>query len=184
MDRELLDDVPNVLHSTVRSAILKSQHYINGMVVRDDKVYEKIHVDKVNDDKVHMKSVHDINARIIEVKKKLKAADELLEYAVKTNTCVGNMMQIHARQTVKYTNQIKSLEWVIKQSTKVDYDREGCLSYPGLVVGVERSVSIEVEYMDSKGKKVNMSATGLLARCIQHEVDHLNGITLADIIGE
>lgn len=115
MDRELLDDIPNVLHSTVRSAILKSQRHINGMVVRDGKVYNKVHVNKVS-----TKSVHDINARIIEVKKKLKAADELLEYAVKTNTCVGNMMQVHARQTVKYTNQIKSLEWVINNTKKVE----------------------------------------------------------------
>lgn len=106
MDRELLDDAPCALHSTIGTAILRSQHYTNGIII--------------NDDKVNMKSVNDINIRIVEIKKKLKAADKLLEYAVKTNTCVGNMMQVHARQTVKYTNQIKSLEWVINNKTKVE----------------------------------------------------------------
>jgi hypothetical protein len=59
------------------------------------------------------KTVAEINAQIEKIKQKLKSANELLEYAVKTDTCVGNMMQVHARKTVKYEAQIKSLKWVL-----------------------------------------------------------------------
>ena len=57
---------------------------------------------------------------------------------------------------------------------------EGCLSLPEIFVSVKRSTRITVEGLDRYGKKVRVEAKGLLARVIQHEVDHLNGILIVD----
>lgn len=57
-----------------------------------------------------------------------------------------------------------------------DIDSEGCLSIPGLYGDVERYSRVLVKYQDRRGKKRQKEASGLLARCIQHETDHLNGI--------
>lgn len=55
-------------------------------------------------------------------------------------------------------------------------DSEGCLSVPGLFGEVTRYARVIVRYQDIHGKKKVKKASGLLARCIQHETDHLNGI--------
>ncbi len=57
---------------------------------------------------------------------------------------------------------------------------EGCFSFPGKFLPVQRSKSIKLNATDQSGKKYTMHAKGLLARAIQHEVDHLNGILLLD----
>lgn len=55
-----------------------------------------------------------------------------------------------------------------------DYE-EGCLSVPGIYEMVTRAENITVEALDSQGKKIKLNAEGLLAVCIQHEMDHLLG---------
>lgn len=55
-------------------------------------------------------------------------------------------------------------------------DTEGCLSVPDLYGEVERYSRVRVKYQDRHGKKKQKEAEGLLARCVQHETDHLNGI--------
>ncbi|MFM2073976.1 MAG: hypothetical protein RJB34_281 [Pseudomonadota bacterium] len=52
---------------------------------------------------------------------------------------------------------------------------EGCLSVPGIYDGVERSVAVKVRALDEKGQSRTVEAEGLLAVCIQHEMDHLMG---------
>ena len=59
---------------------------------------------------------------------------------------------------------------------------EGCLSVPVGKVSVERPENIKVKFLDYDGKKVEIQADGWFARGIQHEMDHLNGITLLDHI--
>ena len=54
------------------------------------------------------------------------------------------------------------------------YD-EGCLSVPGIYDGVERPAEVKVRALDEHGKEFEVHATGLLAVCIQHEMDHLKG---------
>ena len=56
--------------------------------------------------------------------------------------------------------------------------REGCLSFPGLSVPVVRSKQIVVEGFDVNWKPIKRKLKGLAARCVQHEVDHLNGVTI------
>jgi peptide deformylase len=61
-------------------------------------------------------------------------------------------------------------------------DQEGCLSIPGVYMDVERPDQIEVRYKDEHGRPKTLKADGLIARAIQHEMDHLNGVLFVDHI--
>ncbi len=57
---------------------------------------------------------------------------------------------------------------------------EGCLSIPGVYLDVVRPSVVEVSFRDAMGRPKRMKADGLMARCIQHELDHLNGVLFVD----
>ena len=57
---------------------------------------------------------------------------------------------------------------------------EGCLSIPGVAAAVERPVTAVVEALDAQGNAVRIQADGMLARCLQHEIDHLDGVLFID----
>lgn len=59
-------------------------------------------------------------------------------------------------------------------------DEEGCLSIPGVYGNVRRPASVEVHYRDLDGTELRLKARGLLARVIQHEIDHLDGVLFVD----
>lgn len=59
-------------------------------------------------------------------------------------------------------------------------EEEGCLSVPGLTALVERAERVVVEGRDPEGGEVRVAGEGLLARCLQHEIDHLEGILFLD----
>ena len=61
---------------------------------------------------------------------------------------------------------------------------EGCLSVPNQFAEVDRPAACEVEYLDYYGKKKVLKANGLLATCIQHEMDHLEGILFIDYLSK
>ena len=61
---------------------------------------------------------------------------------------------------------------------------EGCLSIPNLFAEVQRPSECEVQYLDYTGEKKILKATGLLATCIQHEIDHLKGILFIDYLSK
>ena len=67
---------------------------------------------------------------------------------------------------------------VIKTSESVKKDNEGCLSFPGMFLKIERPESVDVEFYDINGKLHNVTFDGLTARCFLHELDHMNGITM------
>ena len=66
---------------------------------------------------------------------------------------------------------------------KATYE-EGCLSVPGQFAEIERPNTCEVEYLDYNGKSKLLKASGLLATCIQHEMDHLDGILFIDYLSK
>jgi peptide deformylase len=70
-----------------------------------------------------------------------------------------------------------------KNSEKATYE-EGCLSVPDQFAEIERPNTCEVEYLDYNGKKQLLKANGLLATCIQHEMDHLEGILFIDYLSK
>ena len=59
---------------------------------------------------------------------------------------------------------------------------EGCLSIPKQYAEVERPAEVRVQYLDYEGKEAELSASGLLSHCVQHEIDHLNGILFTDYL--
>ncbi|HMB35728.1 MAG TPA: peptide deformylase [Methylomirabilota bacterium] len=69
---------------------------------------------------------------------------------------------------------------VITQRSGSVVDEEGCLSLPGIYADVERSKSVTIEATDEDEQPINIEATGMQARVIQHEMDHLDGILFID----
>ena len=57
---------------------------------------------------------------------------------------------------------------------------EGCLSIPGVMDDITRPKECKVQYIDKNNESQKLKATGLLARCIQHEIDHINGVLFID----
>lgn len=73
---------------------------------------------------------------------------------------------------------------IIESSKECSSYNEGCLSFPGARSEVMRPTEVKVKYLDLSGKEKVEKMTGLLATCIQHEIDHLNGITFVDHISK
>ncbi|TCU38511.1 peptide deformylase [Rhizobium azibense] len=71
---------------------------------------------------------------------------------------------------------------IVKSSTERSVYEEGCLSIPDYYAEVERPAAVSVEYLDRDGKEQTVDADGLLATCLQHEIDHLNGVLFIDHI--
>jgi len=71
---------------------------------------------------------------------------------------------------------------MILKSYGVDDYEEGCLSVPGVYEAVERAESIDIRALDRNGEPFEMNASGLLAICIQHEMDHLQGKLFVDYL--
>ena len=69
---------------------------------------------------------------------------------------------------------------ILHQSKELELDKEGCLSYPNLWLSVKRPKFIVVEYQNEKGDKLIQEMSGLIARCFQHEYDHLDGDCFVD----
>lgn len=65
---------------------------------------------------------------------------------------------------------------VITETEGLETGSEGCLSVPGVYGDVERFAKVTVEALDRGGKKIQISGSGLLARALQHEIDHLEGV--------
>ena len=65
-------------------------------------------------------------------------------------------------------------------SAAIDTYEEGCLSIPGVYLDVVRPSRVEVNFRDEMGRPRRLKTDGLLARCIQHELDHLNGVLFVD----
>ena len=70
-----------------------------------------------------------------------------------------------------------------KNDENLTYE-EGCLSVPNQFAEIDRPKTCEVEYLDYNGIKQNLKAEGLLATCIQHEIDHLEGILFIDYLSK
>ena len=67
--------------------------------------------------------------------------------------------------------------------TKV-VSEEGCLSFPGQFFPIKRFEKVQVRYLDRSGKNAKLKATDLLARALQHEIDHLDGVLIIDHISK
>ena len=73
---------------------------------------------------------------------------------------------------------------IIFRSKNTSVYEEGCLSLPGQFAEIERPAECHLKYLDFDGKTKELKADGLLSTCIQHEVDHLNGILFIDYLSK
>ena len=73
---------------------------------------------------------------------------------------------------------------IIYKSKNTSVYEEGCLSLPGQFAEIERPAECHIKYIDYNGKEKKLETKGLLATCIQHEIDHLNGILFIDYLSK
>lgn len=71
---------------------------------------------------------------------------------------------------------------IIWESEEMSTMEEGCLSIPRQYAEIERPKIVRVKYLDYAGKEAELEAEGLLSHCVQHEVDHLNGVLFIDYL--
>ncbi len=101
----------------------------------------------------------------------------------------ATQVNVHKRVLVADISADKSeplalINPVIVEKDGVTATEEGCLSVPGYYEEVERAEHIRVKFTDRNGDDVEMEAEGLLAVCIQHEMDHLEGKLFVDYLSE
>ncbi len=73
---------------------------------------------------------------------------------------------------------------ILEKSDERSVYEEGCLSIPDYYAEVERPAKVRVRHLDREGKEQEVEAEGLLATCLQHEIDHLNGVLFIDHISK
>lgn len=71
---------------------------------------------------------------------------------------------------------------ITAKSRKKILSDEGCLSFPGIFLPISRAAQVQVRYLDQTGTAQKIKADGLLARALQHEIDHLDGVLFIDRI--
>ncbi|MDZ5698925.1 peptide deformylase [Chelativorans sp. M5D2P16] len=73
---------------------------------------------------------------------------------------------------------------IVERSDVRNVHEEGCLSIPDYYAEVERPAEVTVDYVDLAGRKQTLKADGILATCLQHEIDHLNGVLFIDYLSK
>lgn len=73
---------------------------------------------------------------------------------------------------------------VVDESQDISVFQEGCLSFPDQYSDVERPESVTIRYLDEHGVAKTMKADGIMATCVQHEIDHTNGVVFVDHISK
>lgn len=71
---------------------------------------------------------------------------------------------------------------ILWKSEEISVLKEGCLSIPQQYAEIERPAKVRVSYLDYNGKEAELEAEGLLSHCVQHEIDHLNGVLFIDYL--
>lgn len=123
-----------------------------------------------------------INAAVIE--------REMLE-TMKANNGIGlagNQVGLLRRVFVMKLQDGRELgcfnPWIMFGDNDKINDNEGCLSFPNLWLKVQRHNKITAAYLDNTGKQCIIELEGIDARCFQHELDHLNGVTFTEYVSD
>ena len=123
------------------------------------------------------KPVQAVDARIRQL------VDDMLEtmYEAKGIGLAATQVNVHERVVVVDVSEERDEPVVLINpritwaSPETQVGEEGCLSVPGIYDGVERALAIRVQALDGQGQEREITAEGMLAVCIQHEMDHLMG---------
>jgi peptide deformylase len=116
-----------------------------------------------------------------------KLVDDMFEtmYASKGIGLAATQVDVHQRVLVTDVSSDRSEPRVFINAQIIEREgsteaEEGCLSVPGIYDKVERAEKVSVRYLDLEGRQQTLEAEGLLAVCIQHEIDHLHGKVFVD----
>jgi peptide deformylase len=117
--------------------------------------------------------------------------DDMLEtmYASKGIGLAATQVNVHRRLLVADVSEGQDQPMVfvnpeIVSREEVDVHQEGCLSVPGIYEDIERAQRIRVKALGRDGQPFEMDVDGLLAICVQHEIDHLDGKLFVDYLSE
>jgi peptide deformylase len=120
-----------------------------------------------------------------------RLADDLLEtmYAAKGVGLAASQVDVHKRLLVLDVSDTRDQPLVLFNPEILSAEgrvpgEEGCLSLPGIYDKLERAARIRVRALDRNGEPFEMDADGMLAVCIQHEMDHLDGKLFVDYLSE
>ncbi len=120
-----------------------------------------------------------------------RLVDDMLEtmYAAPGIGLAATQVDVHQRVLVLDISDTKDeprcfINPEILERNGVTVGDEGCLSVPGITDSVERSEQIRVRALDRNGESFEINAEGLLAICIQHEIDHLDGKLFVDYLSQ
>jgi len=128
---------------------------------------------------------------VVEVNNDVKQIiDDMLETMYDENGVglAATQVNIHQRIVVINVSEDKDQSYVlinpeiISHSKDTEINEEGCLSVPGCYAKVDRFTEVTVKALDRDGKEFTLNATELLAICIQHELDHLDGKLFVDYL--
>jgi len=106
-----------------------------------------------------------------------------VEYNIEEEECDGHHHHEHHHHQHKIHNTKPMFlvnPEIVQCSKEQSIYYEGCLSFPEMRADVSRPERVKVKYLDYHGKEQILEAESLLATCVQHEIDHLNGITFVD----
>lgn len=115
-----------------------------------------------------------------------KLADDMLETMIEANGVglagpqVGKNLRIFVAMADDDVKRVFINPHIIKTSEEVEEYEEGCLSIPQVYESITRPSRVTVQALNEKGRPFTLDADGLLARIIQHEYDHLDGILYID----
>lgn len=130
-------------------------------------------------------------ATVVEINHDVKQIiDDMLETMYDENGVglAATQVNIHQRIVVINVSEDKDQSYVlinpeiISHSNETEINEEGCLSVPGCYAKVDRYTEVTVKALDRDGKEFTLNATELLAICIQHELDHLDGKLFVDYL--
>jgi peptide deformylase len=132
-----------------------------------------------------LKKVAAIVTKIDESTRKLVADMAETMYEAPGIGLAATQVNVHKRIVVIDVSEDKNklrvfINPTLGQCEGTQIGEEGCLSVPGIFDKVERAERVSVSYLDLDGKQQTLEAEGLLAVCIQHEIDHLNGTVFVD----
>jgi len=132
-----------------------------------------------------LKKVAAIVTKIDESTRKLVADMAETMYEAPGIGLAATQVNVHKRIVVIDVSEEKNelrvfINPTLGQCEGTQTGEEGCLSVPGIFDKVERAERVSVSYLDLDGKQQTLEAEGLLAVCIQHEIDHLNGTVFVD----
>ncbi len=125
-------------------------------------------------------AVEDINADLIKLTQEMFGALAVARGVGLAAVQVGELVRVFVAHVPKDSPRVFINPEILETSIEQVVMEEGCLSIPGVNADVTRSASVRVQAWNEKGRPFTLSADGLLARVIQHEIDHLDAVLFID----